>query len=354
MSHKCDFSCNHDGEPATPPAMNAANPTAKPKCGCTRCLNESGETVEMFAGMHVPIAGTRMVLCATCGNKRCPHAADHRHACTDSNEPGQPGSNYADCAAPVRQGSATSGEAAVCTDAMLRAAMKAAVAGGIVPKWMIGEESYLLHWNGMKVCIEAALAAKAEQSNSAGSAPYRVAEFWSSANPDKKVRMLAEGDDIEQWGKHGDFIRWVDAPVAERAAPASVPREALQAALKSAELGMGSYGRNYDGNTLGHAIEELLAAPEVAQPAAQGVTDQAADDPVVEANRQLLLDRSRIGISKYGVTLASSGLSRTQLAQHALEEALDLANYLQGIIQTDTAQQAAPEAPATQQAGKGE
>lgn len=37
----------------------------------------------------------RMVLCATCGNKRCPHAADHRHACTNSNEPGQPGSSYA-------------------------------------------------------------------------------------------------------------------------------------------------------------------------------------------------------------------------------------------------------------------
>lgn len=38
----------------------------------------------------------RMILCATCGNKRCPHATDHRHACTNSNEPGQPGSSYAD------------------------------------------------------------------------------------------------------------------------------------------------------------------------------------------------------------------------------------------------------------------
>lgn len=39
----------------------------------------------------------RMVLCATCGNKRCPHANDHRLACTGSNEPGQPGSAYALC-----------------------------------------------------------------------------------------------------------------------------------------------------------------------------------------------------------------------------------------------------------------
>ena len=33
-----------------------------------------------------PVGLMRMFLCATCGNKRCPHAADHRHACTNSNE----------------------------------------------------------------------------------------------------------------------------------------------------------------------------------------------------------------------------------------------------------------------------
>lgn len=37
-----------------------------------------------------------MRVCATCGNKRCPGAADHRNTCTGSNEPGQPGSMYAD------------------------------------------------------------------------------------------------------------------------------------------------------------------------------------------------------------------------------------------------------------------
>jgi hypothetical protein len=35
-----------------------------------------------------------MLLCQTCGNKRCPHATDHRLACTNSNEPGQKGSAY--------------------------------------------------------------------------------------------------------------------------------------------------------------------------------------------------------------------------------------------------------------------
>lgn len=54
-----------------------------------------------------------------------------------------------------------------------------------------------------------------------------------------------------------------------------------------------------------------------------------AQDAVVEANRKLLLERSNVGVAKYGVTLAGSGLSRRALLQHALEEALDLANYLQ-------------------------
>lgn len=56
-------------------------------------------------------------------------------------------------------------------------------------------------------------------------------------------------------------------------------------------------------------------------------------DSVVEANRALLLLRSDIGIEKYGVTLAASRLSKRQYLVHALEEALDLSNYLQGAIQ---------------------
>lgn len=35
-----------------------------------------------------------MMLCATCGNKRCPHATDHDLVCTNSNDLGQPGSIY--------------------------------------------------------------------------------------------------------------------------------------------------------------------------------------------------------------------------------------------------------------------
>jgi len=57
-----------------------------------------------------------------------------------------------------------------------------------------------------------------------------------------------------------------------------------------------------------------------------------APDIVVERNREMLLQRSIVGVGKYGVTLAASGLSHRALLQHALEEALDLANYLQAAI----------------------
>lgn len=43
---------------------------------------------------NLPYHLTRMILCPTCGNKRCPHATDHNFACTNSNDVGQPGSRF--------------------------------------------------------------------------------------------------------------------------------------------------------------------------------------------------------------------------------------------------------------------
>ncbi len=57
--------------------------------------------------------------------------------------------------------------------------------------------------------------------------------------------------------------------------------------------------------------------------------DNVSQDSVVETNRELLLQRSNVGIQKYGTTLEKSNLSEEAILQHALEEALDLANYLQ-------------------------
>ena len=50
-------------------------------CGnCHRCMNGKPRM--------------KMIICPSCGNKRCPKASDHNLDCTNSNEPGQPGSIY--------------------------------------------------------------------------------------------------------------------------------------------------------------------------------------------------------------------------------------------------------------------
>lgn len=42
--------------------------------------------------------------------------------------------------------------------------------------------------------------------------------------------------------------------------------------------------------------------------------------------------RQRIGIAKYGMTVAENPLTETEWLQHAYEEALDLAVYLKRLI----------------------
>jgi len=66
-------------------AQEPAAPKTEPGCTCEACMPQGNP----FKGEPM-----RMIVCATCGNKRCPHATDHRNACTNSNEPGQPGSSY--------------------------------------------------------------------------------------------------------------------------------------------------------------------------------------------------------------------------------------------------------------------
>jgi hypothetical protein len=67
--------------PAPIPGVNVG------RCDCWRCERDRADLRERFIAM-------RMILCPTCGNKRCPKANDHRNECTGSNEPGQKGSAY--------------------------------------------------------------------------------------------------------------------------------------------------------------------------------------------------------------------------------------------------------------------
>ena len=58
-------------------------------------------------------------------------------------------------------------------------------------------------------------------------------------------------------------------------------------------------------------------------------------DPIVENVRQKLLERSQTGLNKYGVGLDRLDYTRLQWLIHAQEEALDLANYLEVLIQQE-------------------
>nr|DAJ89725.1 MAG TPA: restriction alleviation protein [Caudoviricetes sp.] len=60
---------------------DSLNSPVIPDCSCRTCR-------------PVTFSDSRFVVCPECGNKRCPHANDHRNACTGSNEPGQEGSSY--------------------------------------------------------------------------------------------------------------------------------------------------------------------------------------------------------------------------------------------------------------------
>ncbi len=56
-----------------------------PPCPCRVCLDEREKDVPFLQKTAVG----RMIVCPTCGNKRCPHAANHNLKCTGSNAPGQ-------------------------------------------------------------------------------------------------------------------------------------------------------------------------------------------------------------------------------------------------------------------------
>lgn len=71
--------CRENAKTSTNPASLNSNVTID--CWCRSCR-------------PVTMNDMRFVVCPDCGNKRCPHANDHRNDCTGSNEPGQIGSAY--------------------------------------------------------------------------------------------------------------------------------------------------------------------------------------------------------------------------------------------------------------------
>lgn len=63
----------------------------------------------------------------------------------------------------------------------------------------------------------------------------------------------------------------------------------------------------------------------------------SAVDPIMQAVRLKMLFRSAAGINKYGVGLDRTDLTRLDWLTHAQEEAMDLAGYLEVLIQDEMA-----------------
>lgn len=59
------------------------------ECGCRACWRK-----RVAADPDREPYPSAFIVCDKCGNKRCPHATDHKLSCTGSNAPGQPGSAY--------------------------------------------------------------------------------------------------------------------------------------------------------------------------------------------------------------------------------------------------------------------
>lgn len=56
-------------------------------------------------------------------------------------------------------------------------------------------------------------------------------------------------------------------------------------------------------------------------------------DSITHALCRRLHDRAALGLNKYGTTLADAPLTVAQVLRHAQEEALDLAAYLERLLQ---------------------
>jgi ribosomal protein L40E len=74
---------------AEPPRADPSHQQPLAACDCRQCIRDRGDV-----RFGLPREMTEFIVCQRCGNKRCPHATNHRNKCTDSNAPGQPGSEY--------------------------------------------------------------------------------------------------------------------------------------------------------------------------------------------------------------------------------------------------------------------
>ena len=93
----CRAAMQGKAEPGKFPAVNPIDHGFRADCECSGCKSTARICADLCwcrTCRPVTFADSHFVVCPECGNKRCPHANDHRNACTGSNEPGQEGSAY--------------------------------------------------------------------------------------------------------------------------------------------------------------------------------------------------------------------------------------------------------------------
>lgn len=73
--------------------------------------------------------------------------------------------------------------------------------------------------------------------------------------------------------------------------------------------------------------EWVIKAVQAASALHKMTTDKACADPVVEGVVKKLRDRSRLGVAKYGTTLAKNNGDLIAWVTHTQEELMDAANY---------------------------
>lgn len=79
-----------------------------------------------------------------------------------------------------------------------------------------------------------------------------------------------------------------------------------------------------------HETGEVETKQAIAMPGKE-LVDVTDLDPIVLSNILELIKRSRLGVEKYGTTLAEN--ASDDFLQHAKEEAMDFINYLEKLRQ---------------------
>lgn len=85
----------------TPPATGLNGCPHGPHRECSDCLTadynrrfEGDSAIRVLSDLLRHPLKSAVIVCPTCGAKRCPKATNHARRCTNSNAPGQPGSRY--------------------------------------------------------------------------------------------------------------------------------------------------------------------------------------------------------------------------------------------------------------------